>query len=135
MPPDESWSVRLVGGHDDYRPQETRLIEALEARGYSKAATFAVRLAFEEAMVNAIKHGRGHEGEVALEVSVSPSRVEIVVEDPGPGFDPDDVPDPLAPENLESPSGRGIMLMRQYMTTVEYNDKGNRVRLVYEPGG
>ncbi len=133
MPPDESWSVRLTQGHDDYRPQETRLVEALEARGYSKAAMFAVRLAFEEAMVNAVKHGHGHEGEVALDVSVTPRRVEIIVEDPGPGFNPDDVPDPLAPENLEAPSGRGIMLMRQYMTSVEYNAKGNRVRLVYEP--
>ncbi len=41
------------------------------------------------------------------------------------------MPDPLAPENLELPSGRGIMLMKQYMTEVAYNEAGNRVTMVY----
>ena len=53
--------------------------------------------------------------------------LQIVIEDEGDGFDPDDVPDPTLEENLELPSGRGLMLMKTFMTTVQYNEKGNRV--------
>jgi len=56
-----------------------------------------------------------------------PGRFEVAVTDEGPGFDPTDVPDCTAPENLERPSGRGLMLMRHYMTQVDYNDRGNGV--------
>jgi serine/threonine-protein kinase RsbW len=54
---------------------------------------------------------------------------EIMISDEGPGFDPLDVPDPTDIENLERPCGRGLMLMRHYMTEVNYNDKGNSVRM------
>ena len=56
----------------------------------------------------------------------------IVVDDHGPGFDPDNIPDCTLPENIEKACGRGVMLMRAYMTSVEFNDKGNKVTLVYE---
>ena len=56
-------------------------------------------------------------------------RVEVV--DQGPGFNPEGVPDPTDEANLEVPSGRGIMLMRAYMTEVDYLPPGNRVRMVY----
>jgi serine/threonine-protein kinase RsbW len=59
-------------------------------------------------------------------------RLEIEVEDQGEGFDPRSVPDPTAEENIEIPSGRGIMLMRAYMTSVEYLPPGNRLRIVYD---
>ena len=55
--------------------------------------------------------------------------VRIVIEDEGPGFDPTDVPDPTDDDNLDKPSGRGLMLMRAFMTVIEYNEKGNRVLL------
>jgi serine/threonine-protein kinase RsbW len=53
----------------------------------------------------------------------------VEVEDQGPGFNPSDIPDPTAIENLEKPGGRGIMLMRAFMTRVEYVGKGNQVVL------
>ena len=53
------------------------------------------------------------------------------IEDRGPGFDPGTVKDPTLDENLELPTGRGLLLIRAYMTSVEYNAKGNRVRMVY----
>ena len=55
--------------------------------------------------------------------------LQIDIADEGPGFVPEDVPDPTEPDNLEKPGGRGIMLMRQYMTNVEYNDLGNAVTM------
>lgn len=127
-----SWSADVPPGTDAYREQEARLLEAVEGAGFASASVFAIRLAFEEAMMNAFKHGGGVEaGGIGLSVSVDAARVEITVDDRGPGYNPDDVPDPLAEENIELPSGRGLMLMRQYMTEVRHNDLGNVVTMVY----
>ena len=71
-------------------------------------------------------------GAIDLSWSVQKDRVRIVVDDHGPGFDPDNIPDCTLPENIEKACGRGVMLMRAYMTSVEFNDKGNKVTLVYE---
>jgi serine/threonine-protein kinase RsbW len=53
------------------------------------------------------------------------------VEDEGPGFDPATIPDPTEDENLEIPSGRGVMLIKAYMTEVEYVPPGNLLRMTY----
>lgn len=116
---DRVWSV--IGG-------------ALERLGYTRAAVFAVRLALEEAVSNAFHHG--HRAlppgtPVRLDYAVYKDRVEVAVEDRGPGFSPDAVPDPTLDQNLENPSGRGIMLMRAYMTRVEYSGRGNRVSMLF----
>lgn len=129
--PTDAWSATVPKGTDHYREHEGRLLEAVERAGYSPAAQFAIRLAFEEAMMNAFKHGGGASGGVDLDVRVTPGTVEISVDDHGEGFDPADVPDPLAEENIELPSGRGLMLMRQYMTEVTHNERGNRVSMLY----
>ena len=68
---------------------------------------------------------------VTLEVTVGPDEVLVSVEDQGPGFVPEAVPDPTLDENLDKPAGRGLMLMRAYMASIAYNPKGNRVTLVY----
>jgi serine/threonine-protein kinase RsbW len=111
------------------------LVEAvageLEGAGYTMREVFAVRLSLEEAMVNAIKHGHHNDpSKVAqLRLHVTPECVLAEVEDQGDGFDPDAVPDPLALENLEKSSGRGLLLMRSYMTWVRYNATGTCVSL------
>ena len=67
---------------------------------------------------------------VRIEVSLDPSRVVLDVIDQGPGFDPDAVPDPTLPANLQRPGGRGLFLIRKLMDEVQFNDRGNAVRLV-----
>ena len=116
---------------------QDRIIGMLEALEFPPRDVFGVRLALEEAIVNAIKHGNGMDPEKTIRVSVEvdTSGVVVEVEDEGPGFDPADVPDPTCEENLERPGGRGIMLMRAFMTSVEYNDSGNLVRLEKLRGG
>jgi serine/threonine-protein kinase RsbW len=107
------------------------VVAKLRAAGYSHKEEFAVRLAVEEALVNAIKHG--HRGDASKQVRVryrvESDRLTVEVEDQGPGFRPERVPDPLAPENLERDCGRGLLLMRKFMTSVRYNDKGTCVTL------
>ena len=62
---------------------------------------------------------------VACYISPGILRVEIV--DEGEGFDPSKIPDPTDPANMMAPGGRGVMLMRHFMSLVEYNDTGNQV--------
>ena len=62
---------------------------------------------------------------VRLRYTITTERFEAHIADEGCGFDPAHVPDPCAPENLERPSGRGLLLIRKFMTTVEYHGRGN----------
>jgi serine/threonine-protein kinase RsbW len=107
------------------------IIQKLQDRGFSERDIFGVRLALEEALVNAIKHGNGsdHSKQVRIEGWINSERLRVEIEDEGPGFSVADVPDPTADENLERPSGRGIMLMQAFMSNIEYNDLGNCVIL------
>jgi serine/threonine-protein kinase RsbW len=110
---------------------QDRIVRALEDLGYPPRDVFGCRLALEEALVNAIKHGNQNDPRKSVRVvcRIAPDRFVVEIEDEGPGFDPEDVPDPTSEENLEKPSGRGIMLMRAFMTRVDYQGRGNRVFL------
>ena len=105
----------------------TDVSRAMEQVGYGARDTFAVRLALEEAVINAVKHGHGNDPRKHARIGwvVSASAVRLVVEDDGAGFDPDRVPDPCLPENLQRPGGRGVFLMRSYMSWVRFNGAGN----------
>lgn len=129
-----SAKFELVNDRHAMDAARDQIVDALETAGYPGASTFAVRLAFEEALSNAFRHGHkglpGHTP-VTVEYRVEPDRVEICLEDRGPGFAPGDVPDPTLEENLDRPSGRGIMLIRAYMSEVEFNASGTRIHMVY----
>ncbi|MEM7681708.1 MAG: ATP-binding protein [Planctomycetota bacterium] len=114
-----------------------QVIADLEHAGYAKDDRFAIRLALDEAVTNAVKHGNRLDPAktVTVEWTAGPDELDISVEDQGPGFDPHDVPDPTLDENLSRPSGRGVMLIRAYMATVEFNDRGNRVRMTRKKAG
>ena len=98
---------------------------------FSEREIFGIKLAVEEALVNAIKHGNQMDRakKVRIHYRVAPNFFEVRVTDEGAGFDPSDVPDPTAVENIERPCGRGLMLMRHYMSEVSFNGRGNSVRM------
>ena len=60
---------------------------------------------------------------------VSPERIRVEITDEGPGFDPDSLPDPTTPCRVGCPGGRGVLLMRAFMSRVEFRDHGSRVVL------
>lgn len=107
--------------------------QALEARGYDDGARFAIRLALEEAIVNAFRHGNKLDPAkvVFFRTQIDGQEAVFEVEDQGPGFDPETIPDPTHDDNLEIPSGRGVMLIKAYMTEVEYRPPGNVLRMVW----
>jgi anti-sigma regulatory factor (Ser/Thr protein kinase) len=116
-----------------------------------------VGIALEEALLNAIYHGNlelssklKDSGDdtfyalarqrrfqfpfaarrVRLSARVGPERATVTIQDQGNGFDVSALPDPTAPEFLERPSGRGLLLMRAFMDDVRYSAGGTRVKLV-----
>lgn len=130
------WQRRAFRAPSEIIPILDALVSELEDAGYTPREVFGARLAVEEAMVNAIKHGHQYDAAkvACLRYRVSSDHLLAEVEDQGPGFDPEGVPDPLDPENLERPCGRGLFLMRRYMTSVQYNARGNCVSLCWQRG-
>jgi serine/threonine-protein kinase RsbW len=108
------------------------ILPKLKANNFSQEDIFAVHLALEEALINAIKHGNkmDPDKEVKIDSSMGSDRIEISMTDEGDGFDPEAVPDPRLGENLYKNEGRGLLLMQSYMDVIEYNKCGNSVRMV-----
>jgi serine/threonine-protein kinase RsbW len=137
MPDDQTMTVPEVEGVSwvrsatDGRAAVGGVADEMALAGYPEADVFAVRLALEEAVQNALKHGNRHDPSKRVRVSyrVTAERVLVEVGDEGEGFDPGKVPDPTGPGNLERFGGRGLFLMRAYLTWVRYNGRGNRVTL------
>ena len=112
------------------------ILDAVKKIGFTPHSSFAIKLALEEAMINAIKHGNKLDPakNVHVEAKVTPKVAEIIIEDEGPGFERSEVPDPTLEENLEKCSGRGILLIESYMNQVEWSHKGRRLRMIKRNG-
>jgi serine/threonine-protein kinase RsbW len=104
----------------------------LQANGFSEEDIFAIHLALEEAFINAVKHGNKMEPSKAVKIdyAIEPDKIEINMTDEGEGFDPEVIPDPRYGDNLYKPAGRGMLLMRSFMDVLEYNKKGNSLRMI-----
>ena len=128
---DCSVDVEIPSDPAEARRIQEAIEQQLKAHHYTEREVFGIRLALEEAMVNAIKHGNQMDRakKVRIRYGVQFEHFEIHITDEGPGFNPGEVPDPTAAENLERPCGRGLMLMRHYMSEVAYNDRGNSVSM------
>jgi serine/threonine-protein kinase RsbW len=115
---------------------QSDILHLAQTHQYSERELFAIRLSVEEAVVNAIKHGNGSDPSksVRIDYEVNHELVWVRIEDEGPGFDPAQVPDPTSPEFIECPSGRGLLLMRYYMSEVQHSARGNCVEMVKRRG-
>jgi serine/threonine-protein kinase RsbW len=97
-----------------------------------------VSVAIRESVINAIKHGNQHDTAKHVFVDFEATQaaggeLKIRVRDQGPGFDPDTIADPLAPENLLKSSGRGIFLIRSFMDDVQLQrapEGGMEIRMI-----
>ena len=121
------------------REVQEKVMDEVEKHHYCDAATFAIRLALEEAIVNAIKHGNGLNSakRITIEANVTDRQTLLSVEDEGPGFNRRSVPDPRDPQNLTKTSGRGILLIESYMHQVTWSNHGRRLTMCRrnEPDG
>lgn len=125
-------SVTIASDFGASRELQKQIVDEVTQAGFNNQAAFAIKLALEEAMINAIKHGNRLDPSKSVTVCyrISPQVAEITVEDEGAGFDRGVVPDPTADENIEKCSGRGILLIEAYMSSVKYERGGRRLRLI-----
>jgi serine/threonine-protein kinase RsbW len=120
------WTIEAVDGF---------VGDVAASAGFDADSAQDVQIAVHEAVTNAIVHGNGRDESrrVRVQVAVSPAGLEVLVQDQGRGFDPGDVPDPLASENLCKSCGRGILFMRSLMDEVRFQraaDRGTQVILL-----
>jgi len=112
------------------------LNELLEGKGWSQKNIDEIGLALDEALSNAIEHGCGGDPTKSVQCLVSfdeEGEIVLVVRDPGEGFDPGEVEDPLDPKNILRSRGRGVFLINQLMDKVEFADQGRQVEMRKKP--
>lgn len=108
------------------------LLKRVEKLGVCKPEQNNLFVALDEAFVNAIKHGNKYDPNKLIRVlaDVSPAEARFTIEDEGEGFDVNNIPNPLDPENLFKTSGRGVLFIHNIMDEVTYNARGNQLTMV-----
>lgn len=101
--------------------------------GVSKSAAADFAISVSEIVNNAIAHGSGGDRSkpISVKIDIDQNEVTITIKDQGKGFNPDNLPNPLAKENLLNQVGRGIFIVRSLMNSVDFNitDSGTEVVL------
>ena len=130
-PHDRTLTATLPSSLEAYQGFVQSTLEALTELGWSPCDLFAVHMALEESISNAVRHGNQEDlaKSVEVECRLSADRFWARVCDEGPGFQPSAVPDCCAADRLEVPGGRGLTLIQAFMTRVQYNDRGNCVTM------
>jgi anti-sigma regulatory factor (Ser/Thr protein kinase) len=103
-----------------------------EENAHSGRIEFAIETALREALANAVLHGCKSDPAKRVHCEVNceaDGSVQILVRDPGEGFDPGSVASPLSDENVRADHGRGVYLIRQLMDEVEYANGGREIRM------
>ena len=118
----ERWSFKLASTMDSVGVVEAAAEKMAAGAGLDDDEVFHVTMAVREAAVNAVLHGNEYDSTREIEGSLEITGTDLIfiVADQGHGFDPDHLPNPLAPENLLRNSGRGIFLIRSLMDEVHF---------------
>jgi serine/threonine-protein kinase RsbW len=98
----------------------------------TKTTRFRLRVVLSEALTNAIVRGNAEDRTkwVDVRAELIPESIRVSVTDEGPGFDPNAVPEPLTPEQLDEANGRGLYLIRKLVDAVQFNERGNSICMI-----
>jgi serine/threonine-protein kinase RsbW len=110
----------------------SQVLGLVRETGCAQGKEFEIETALREALANAVRYGCDHNPSKTVQLSVACERergMAIVVRDPGPGFDPAQIPSPVAGQPLFSHHGRGIYLISQLMDAVESGRGGTETRM------
>jgi serine/threonine-protein kinase RsbW len=124
--------VTVRGDVGAIAPAVEQIMEAVGTMGCAAGKEFEIELALTEALANAVVHGCAGDPSKTVQVCAACDPVHgvlIVVRDPGPGFDPAQVPSPIVGEQLYSEGGRGIYLINRLMDSVHYRRGGTEIWL------
>lgn len=130
------WREVTLTQLSDVTPAMEEVLAALGAFGYSPRDIFGVQLALQEALTNALRHGNRLNPALTVRLRFALTHEDFWSEvlDEGDGFRLAEVADPTGDDQLERCGGRGVFLMRTYMTRVSYNAPGNCVTLYKRRG-
>jgi serine/threonine-protein kinase RsbW len=127
-------SYRMESTLDSVNKAEEMADQMAAQAGLDEDTRSGVSMAVREAMINAILHGNAYAADKRVNLTFEQSGRDLVITivDEGRGFIPDEVPNPLAPENLLKESGRGIFLMRAFMDEVRFRklEPGTEITLI-----
>lgn len=127
-------TLSLNSTYDEIEKVES-LLSALQSElSFNDEFYARLMLAVSEAATNGILHGNKLDESKKIEINAYRDNDKLVIEtqDEGEGFDPDDVPDPLAEENLMKTSGRGVFLMHEYADDMNYSENGTKLTLIFD---
>ncbi len=121
----------LKSEYEEVEKVEELLNELQQEIGFDDEFYAKLMLTVTEAATNGIVHGNqlNPTKKVVVTAHYDGKKLTFTSKDEGPGFNPDEVPDPLAEENLLKPSGRGVFLMKEYAEDVEYQENGTKLVL------
>ncbi len=135
-PPHPQFELSMPSDISEISPFVDEFIERMKHYTCYDGDGSDIEVALREAIANAVVHGNHEDPKkhVHLSFRCEPSgELFFVVRDEGEGFNPEHVPDPLAPENIFAEHGRGILMMRTYMDGVHYEHGGREVHMRKKP--
>ncbi len=124
-------TITLKAAESEVSPVVDAVMQMVSETGCAAGKELDVEIALREALANAIKHGANGDPTKMVEcrVTCGDPGILIVVRDPGNGFDPTRVPDPLSGENIFSNHGRGIFLINKLMDEVKFEKNGTEIHM------
>lgn len=123
---------------DSVNEAEQKASKLAVESGLDEDTVQRIEMAVREAAVNAVYHGNAYDPnkKMTLTMERTPESLVITIADQGMGLEETEIPDPLAPENLLKPHGRGIFLIRSFMDEVRIRklDPGTEITLIKHVG-
>ena len=132
-------SYTLDSSLESVNKAEDTATEFATKSGFDSEEVQRISMAVREATVNAVLHGNAYDPrkKVHIAFEAAGNALTVTVRDEGKGLDQEEIPDPLAPENLLKQSGRGIFLIRAFMDEVRFRnmEPGTEVTLIKRLSG
>src|SRR5258708_40142640 len=129
---------KVEGRKDAIPPFVDEIMNLVATMGCAAGREREIEIALIEALANAVVHGCQSDPSKSIECCVAcdeSKRMLIVIRDPGPGFDPAAIPNPVVGQNLFSTHGRGVFLINQLVDEVRYEKGGTEIHMIIKPGG
>src|ERR1700751_910635 len=125
--------ISLAADKNAIDPVVQGVMEVVRKTHFVSGKEDAIELALSEALANAVVHGAKGDPKKIVECDVACDETRgmlIVVRDPGPGFNPGNIPNPVVGENIYSNHGRGIFLINTLMDEVQFKNNGKEIHML-----
>lgn len=121
--------LRMKSKVENLTAIQKRILDYATQWKFDEDSLYCLRLAMDEAVVNAIIHGNKNDEskDIHIEARCHNGKLRVSVRDEGHGFDRTNLPDPRQEPHLHEPHGRGIFLIKEFTDEVRFNDKGNEI--------